>query len=180
MVDDTHIILVDDTNEEWILKDNIYLTTTIGKYFEFGVDVNDNPYIEIIDYWGNYNVSKFKLFLIRSMGEKGEILANTLTSCTGSVWALGGTPSNPVTYNVQNFIHWTHEDSTWGYDYETPDEARKNVPKFQNTIDTLITLADFERATLRIQGVANVRATDLTNDPRNGCKFPSWGYKYGW
>lgn len=171
MVDDSHIILVDDSNEEWILKDNIYLTTTIGKYFEFGVDVNDNPYIEIIDYWGNYNISKFKLFVLRTLGENGEILANTLTNCTGSVWALGGTPSNPTTYNVQGFIHWTHEDSTFGYNYETPDEARKNVPKFQNTIDSLITLADFERATLRIQGVANVRATDLTNDPGSAVNF---------
>ena len=165
MIDDTHIILVDDSNEEWILKDNIYLTTTIGKYFEFGVDVNDNPYIEIIDYWGNYNISKFKLFTIRTLGEGGEILANTLKTCTGNVWALGGTPSNPTTYNVQGFLSWLHEESSWGYNYETPDEARKNIPKFQNTIDTLITLADFERATLRIDGVANVRATDLTNDP---------------
>lgn len=171
MVDDTHIILVDDSNEEWILKDNIYLTTTIGKYFEFGVDVNDNPYIEIIDYWGNYNISKFKLFTIRTLGEGGEILANTLKSCTGSCWSLGGTPSNPTTYNVQGFLNWTHEESSLGYNYETPDEARKNVPKFQNTIDTLITLADFERATLRIDGVANVRATDLTNDPGMAVNF---------
>lgn len=171
LVDDTHIILVDDSNEEWVLKDNIYLTTTIGKYFEFGVDVNDNPYIEIIDYWGNYNISKFKLFTIRTLGEGGEILANTLKTCTGSVWALGGTPSNPTTYNVQGFLSWTHEESSLGYNYETPDEARKNVPKFQNTIDTLITLADFERATLRIDGVANVRATDLTNDPGMAVNF---------
>ena len=28
-------------------------------------------------------------------------------------------------------------------------------------------LADFERATMREVGVANVRATDLTNDPRS-------------
>ena len=105
--------------------------------------------------------------MLRTLGEGGEILANTLKTCTGNAWALGGTPSNPDIYNVQGFLTWTHGESTWGYGYETPDEARKNTPKFQNTIDTLITLADFERATLRIDGVANVRATDLTNDPRN-------------
>ena len=171
MIDDTHIILVDDSNEEWKLRDNIYLTTSVGKYYEFGVDVNDNPYIEIIDYWGNFNISKFKLFTIRTLGEEGEILANTLKNCTGNCWALGGTPSNPITYNVQGFLSWTHEESSWGYNYETPDEARKNIPKFQNTIDTLITLADFERATLRMDGVANVRATDLTNDPGISVNF---------
>ena len=57
--------------------------------------------------------------------------------------------------------------STEGFDPETPDEARKNSSYYVNTLDTLITLADFERATMREEGVANVRATDLTNDPRS-------------
>src|SRR5699024_11025353 len=70
-----------------------------------------------------------------------------------------------VVSNVNSFIKFTHYDSTYGYDPETPDEARKNSVLYQNTLDTLITLADFERATLREPGVANVRATDLTNDP---------------
>ena len=81
------------------------------------------------------------------------------------MWARESTAEDANVYNISNFIHFTHYDSTYGYDPETPDEARKNAPLFQNTLDTLITLADFERATLREPGVANVRATDLTNDP---------------
>ena len=164
-IDESHIILIDDQNEQWELQDNIYLTTAVGRFFEFGVDVNDQAYIELIDYWTSFNVSKFKVFYIKSKGEEGQILANTLKTLTGNVWSRGGTASAPVTYNVSTFIHFTHYDSTLGYDPETPDEARKESPKFQNTLDTLITLADFERATLREPGVANVRATDLTNDP---------------
>ena len=164
-VDQDHIIVVDDTNQEWELKENIYLTTDVGRFFEFGVDVNDQPYIELVDYYNNFNVHKFKIFYIRSDGEAGQIYANTLKNITGNVWARTGTGDSQYVYNVSSFIKFTHYDSSYGYDPETPDEARKNSVLFQNTLDTLITLADFERATLREDGVANVRATDLTNDP---------------
>lgn len=164
-VDQDHIIVIDDTNQEWELKENIYLTTDVGRFFEFGVDVNDQPYIELIDYYNNFNVHKFKIFYIRSDGEAGQIYANTLKNITGNVWARTGTGDSQYVYNVSSFIKFTHYDSSYGYDPETPNEARKNSVLFQNTLDTLITLADFERATLREDGVANVRATDLTNDP---------------
>ena len=164
-VDQDHIIVVDNTGTEWELKENIYLTNDVGKFFEFGVDVNDQPYIELVDYWGNFNVNKFKIFYIRSSGENGVIQANQLTRITGSAWSRTGTTPDSAIFNVSSFIKFTHYTSTSGYDPETPTEARKNSVLFQNTIDTIITLADFERATLRETGVANVRATDLTNDP---------------
>lgn len=167
-VDQEHIILIDDTGEEWTLKDNIYLTKNVGRFFEFGVDINDQPYLEIVDYYNNFNISKFKVFYIRSLGEDGQIYANTLTKVTGNVWSRHGTSSEVSIYNVNNFIKFTHYDSSVGFNPETPDEARKNSASYINTLDTLITLSDFEKATLREVGVANVRATDLTNDPR--CK----------
>ncbi len=164
-IDQDHIIVIDNNGDEWAFKDNIYLTRDVGKFFEFNVDVNDRPYIELVDYWQNYNISKFKIFYIRSMGEDGQIFANTLKNITGNVWARTGVGSEQTIYNVNNFIKFTHFDSSFGYNPETPNEARKNSVVYQNTMDTLITLADFERATLRELGVANVRATDLTNDP---------------
>lgn len=164
-IDQDHIILIDDQNEEWVLKDNIYLTTDVGRFFEFGVDVNDQPYLELVDYYTNFNVKKFKIFYVRSLGEDGQIYANMLKNITGNVWSRTGTSTTSNVYNVSNFIYFTNYDSTLGYNPETPDEARKNSVIYQNTLDTLITLADFERATLREIGVANVRATDLTNDP---------------
>ena len=164
-IDQDHIFLVDDNGNEWELQDNIYLTTNTGRFFEFDVDVNDKPYIELIDYWKNYNITKFKIFYLRSAGENGEIYNNTLKQITGSIWSRINTSSGETTYNVSNFVNFTHQDSTLGYNPETPDEARKESVKYINTLNTLITLGDFERATLRIPGVANVRATDLTNDP---------------
>ena len=168
-IDQSHIILVDDQNEVWELRENIYLTTDVGRFFEFGVDVNDDVYIELVDYYTNFNINKFKIFYIKSDGESGQIYANTLKAITRNVWSRQGSDQN--IYNVSSFIHFTHYDSTLGYNPETPDEARKNSVKYQNTMDTLITLADFERAVLREPGVANVRATDLTNDPGEPIEF---------
>ena len=168
-IDQSHIILVDDQNEVWELRENIYLTTDVGRFFEFGVDVNDDVYIELVDYYTNFNINKFKIFYIKSDGESGQIYANTLKAITGNVWSRQGSDQN--IYNVSSFIYFTHYDSTLGYNPETPDEARKNSVKYQNTMDTLITLADFERAVLREPGVANVRATDLTNDPGEPIEF---------
>ena len=164
-VDQAHIIVVDDTDYEWEFKDNIYLTKDVGRFFEFGVDVNDQPYIELVDYWHNFNVHKFKIFYIRSSGESGQIYANTLKNVTGSVWSRTGSGDGQRVYNVSSFLKFTHYDSTPGWDPETPEEKKKNASVYQNTIDTLITLADFERASLRHELTANVRATDLTNDP---------------
>lgn len=164
-IDQDHIVVVDDNGNEWQQQDNIYLTTDTGRFFEFDVDVNDKPYIELIDYWSNYNVHKFKIFYIRSSGSQGEVYNGTLKKITGDVWSRITTSTGTTTYNVSSYINFTHRDSTLGYDPETPDEARKESVKYINTLNTLITLADFERATLRLPGVANVRATDLTNDP---------------
>ena len=99
------------------------------------------------------------------MGETGQIFANTLTKLTGNVWSKIQTNVGTSVYNVASFINFTNQDSSWGYNPETPDEARKESAYYINTLDTIITLADFERVCLREPGVANVRATDLTNDP---------------
>lgn len=164
-VDQDHIMIIDNTGETWTLKESIYLTTDVGRFFEFNVDVNDQPYLELVDYWKNFNVKKFKIFYIRSAGENGEVYGNTLKKITGNVWSRVGVTGLQSVYNVSSFVKFTHFDSEYGYNPETPDEARKNAIMYQNTIDTLITLSDFEKATLRQEGVANVRATDLTNDP---------------
>lgn len=164
-IDQDHIIVIDNVGDEWELKENVFLTTDVGKFYEFGIDVNDQPYIQFVDYWENYNLTEFKIFYIKSSGESGQVYANTITKVTGNVWTKVPSLNGDTVYNINKFIKFTHFDSTLGYDPETPDEARKYSARYQNTLDTIITLADFERAVLREDYVANVRATDLTNDP---------------
>ena len=170
-IDQNHIIIVDDTDNEWIQKDNIYLTQEIGRLYEFDVDSNNKPYIEFINYYSNYNPHKFKIFYIKSSGESGQIYANTLSKITGNIWSSVTNVNGDNTYDVSEFIKFTHHDSSFGYNPETPNEARKESTKYINTLNTLITLTDFEKAVLRIDGVINVRATDLTNDPGLSVEF---------
>lgn len=164
-IDENHIIVIDNFNEQWAQEENIYLKNYTGKMFEFKVDEFDQPYLELINYWQEFNVKNFKIFYIISDGEAGQILANTLTKITGSIWSVSGVVDNPTYYNVSTYCRLNNYDSTFGYNPETPQEARKEAIKYVNTLDTLITLPDFERAVLRIPGVANVHATDLMNDP---------------
>lgn len=164
-IDENHIIVIDNFNEQWAQEENIYLKNYTGKMFEFKVDEFDQPYLELINYWQEFNVKNFKIFYIISDGESGQILANTLTKITGSIWSISGVVDNPTYYNVAAYCRLNNYDSTFGYNPETPQEARKEAIKYVNTLDTLITLPDFERAVLRIPGVANVHATDLMNDP---------------
>ena len=111
-IDQDHIILIDDRNEEWQLRDNIYTTTDVGRFFEFGVDVNNACYLEVVDYWQNFNISKFKVFYIRSSGSSGQVNANALTKVTGNVWSRYGNEENQTVYNVNSFINFTHYASS--------------------------------------------------------------------
>lgn len=99
------------------LRDNIYLTTAVGRFFEFDIDVKDRPYLELVDYYGNFFVNKFKLFYLLSKGENGQIYANTIKNITGNVWARDGSDISTV-YNFSGLIHFTNYDSTEGYDLD--------------------------------------------------------------
>lgn len=162
-VDESNITLVDSSGEEWHLVDSVDLQTSAGKFFEFGVDEYDRPYIKLVDYWYKYDITDFKLFYILSDGSEGTLAPNMLKRVDSTVYSI-----DTVTGNVQNAsdnLNLTNYRSTLGYDPETPDEARKESKKYINTIDTLVTLQDFERAVSRMNGVAKVLALDLTNDP---------------
>lgn len=164
-IDQDNIVLVDNFNEEWIKVDNVNLQTSTGKFFELRVDEFDRPYLYLINYWKRYDVTSFKVFYIKSLGAAGQITDNMLSIIDSQIYSTSGPIDNPDIYNVSGYIQLSNYASTWGYDPETPDEAREESSKYINTLDTLITLGDFYRATMRLQGVANCRATDCTNDP---------------
>ncbi len=164
-IDQDNIVLIDNFDDEWIKVDNVNLQTSTGKYFELRIDEFDRPYLYLINYWKNYDVMSFKVFYIKSLGEKGQITDNMLSVVDSNIYAITGPTDNPEIYNVSGYIEIGNKASTWGYNPETPDEAREESSKYINTLDTLITLDDFYRATMRIEGVANCKATDCTNDP---------------
>ena len=163
-IDQSSIVLVDNFNDEWTLVDNVNLQTDTGKFFELRIDEYDKPYLYLVNYWQNMGVINFKLFYVISKGEQGQITENTLKRIDSPVYALVDLEVSKVV-NVQNYIKFTNYASTYGYDPETPDEARENASAYIHTLDTLVTLDDFTRFCMRQRGVANCISTDTTTDP---------------
>ena len=158
-IDETTVLLIDNTGDTWSQTESLSMITTSSKYYELKTDENERPYISLVSYWKNFrNVNKFKLFYLKTDGQSGEISNNMMSRVKSEVIANG-------VLGNQADILITNERSTIGYNPETADEARDEAAKYINTFETLITLDDFTKATKRLNGVANCIATDLTNDP---------------
>lgn len=160
-VDETSIVLIDDSDNEWTQVENIDALTYTGRYFELKIDNDDKPYIELVSYWKNLGASQFKLFYVVSAGINGQIMENKLKKASSKIVKV----ENGTQVDVAEYINVSNSVSTYGYDFETADEARDNSVNYINTYDTLVTTSDFEKATRRIEGVANCIVTDMTNDP---------------
>lgn len=164
-IDQDHIVLIDSNNEQWELVDSVATQMSVSKFFELRIDEYDRPYLYLVNYWQNFNITDFKLFYIETYGEAGQITENALLNVKTPVYSTTGPAENLKIYNVAGYIRISNEASTYGYNPETPEEAREEATKHVNTANTLVTLDDFTRAVMRLEGVANCLATDLTNDP---------------
>ena len=168
-IDETSISLIDNDEtpfaiNEWKLVKNINLSETMDKVFEFDVDEDGTPFIILPNYWNEkYIITKFKLFFVLSNGKDGEIEENKLTIINPTKCYVDNDNLNIST--ALEGVEIFNTPSTYGYGIETCTEARKEAEKYQNTIDTLVVLKDFEKATRRIDAVANVIATDIETDP---------------
>ena len=168
-IDETSILLIDNDSQpfalnEWRLVDNINTVDSLDKVFEFCVDEDNIPYLQFPDYWNTkYIITKFKIFFILSDGSNGEIRDNMLSIINSSKCYV--TESGVDVNSVISGITMLNTTSTYGYKPETCTEARINAEKYVNTLDTLVTLTDFEKALKRVDSIANVIATDLATDP---------------
>lgn len=165
-VDESSIVLIDDTGfnhsgKVWTQVENVDALTYTGRYFELKTDNDDRPYIELVSYWQNFGATQFKLFYLVSAGMSGQIEQNSLVKATSKIVRI----QDGRQIDVSESINIVNDTSTYGFDAETAEEARDNIVKYINTYDTLVTTSDFEKATKRIEGVANCIVTDLTNDP---------------
>lgn len=168
-IDETSIMIIDNDEtpfaiNEWKLVDNININNSMDKVFEFDVDENGDAFIEFPSYWNTkYVITKFKIFFVLSDGKNGEIEENTISGVNTNKCYTN--QENINISSVLSLINIFNESSTYGYSPETCVEARKNAENYINTLDTLITLTDFENAVKRIESVANCIATDLQIDP---------------
>ena len=157
-VDQDHITLIDDQDEEWTMVENINTADNLNsKIFEFSIDEFDRPYLRLIDFWQDLNINNFKLFYIKSSGKNGKVAPNILQVANSSVYSLINSKNNPK-------LEIVNMDSEGGYNPETPYDARISSANYINTFDTLVTLDDFTKFVKRYAYTGNAISKDLTND----------------
>ena len=63
-----------------------------------------------------------------------------------------------------------------GYNPETTDEMKVSIPRHARTMNTIVTINDFEEVSLNVLGISDVSALDY-NDPSSGLIQPDDYYK---
>ena len=156
-IEEKYITLIDDAGVTWSMVDNIDTAENINeRIFEFDVDEFNRPYIKLIDYWQDLNISKFKLFYILSSGNSGVVSEGILTNVSGDAYML---------LNGANaYLEVFNKNSVGGFNPDSPSIARKESAKYINTFDTLVTLDDFTKFMKRYDIVGNAISKDYTND----------------
>lgn len=166
-VDEKYLFLYNPSdNTFWKLVDDLALVNELGKYFEFNVDEEDNPYIQFVSYWENYfntNISDKDLILyyIESSGSKGSVNDNAFSYIVSSPLLTGG--DTTLNYTIRNKSNRTGSISagnTPGYNPQNVNEAKADYANYINTYNTLVTIFDFEKFVVRQSGFSIARAID--------------------
>ena len=157
-VDQDHITLIDDQDEEWTMVENINTADNLNsKIFEFSIDEFDRPYLRLIDFWEDLNINNFKLFYVKSSGKNGKVASSVLQAVSSNVYSLINSKNNPK-------LEIVNMSSEGGYNPETPYDAKISSANYINTFDTLVTLDDFTKFVKRYEYTGNAISKDLTND----------------
>ena len=151
---------------EWKLVDDVRYEVGSLSY-SIHCTPDKTLYIQLPSYWKDYITrgTNIQLQYLITKGEEGRIGKNVLTkiySIASEYFAymkpLSNTPSQG------------------GYNPETVDELKLSVPKHARTMNTIVTINDFEEVGSFISGISDIAALDY-NDPSSGLKQPDDYYK---
>ena len=164
MVDQSNFLLTIN-GQTWTQIDNFLDASTAGRYFEFSVDSDNLPYLQLVPYYqdfpelsaGNIASSTFILKYLVSSGSSGTIGANALRQIVSPIMENGALVTNTISIA-------SNTDSTQGYDPETPEEALVSSERFAVTPNVLVTLKDYRNAANSIDGVGNSIAVNSMSD----------------
>lgn len=145
--------------QKWIKVDNLLSVTTEGKYFEFRVDKNDVPYLQLNDGWEEY-ISTNQYAVITYILTDGE--TGTVTDNVGFRFNSNIVGDDGITYN--NFISIFNTRSGSGHNPETLAEASINAPREARTLGVAITLDDYDVLARKVDGIRACKALDQTLD----------------
>lgn len=148
--------------KEYNLVDDVrFISGELG----FSVHMSEETflYIQLPAYWSDV-INRGSSIIVRyllSTGEDGRIGKNILTR----IEQMSSEHRNKFTI-VSNTA------TIGGYDPETVDEMRDSIPRWARTMNTIVTINDFEEVSLAIPGVKEVQALDY-NDPSSRTKTTS-------
>lgn len=124
-------------------------------------------YVQLPAYWTDV-INRGSSIVIRyllSTGEEGRIGKNILTRI------------EQMSSEYRNMFTVVSNTATLGgYNPETVDEMRDSIPRWARTMNTIVTINDFEEVALAIPGIKEVQALDY-NDPSSGLVQPQDYYK---
>lgn len=124
-------------------------------------------YVQLPAYWTDV-INRGSSIVIRyllSTGEEGRIGKNILTRI------------EQMSSEYRNMFTVVSNTATLGgYNPETVDEMRDSIPRWARTMNTIVTINDFEEVALAIPGIKEVQALDY-NDPSSGLIQPQDYYK---
>lgn len=124
-------------------------------------------YIQLPSYWPDVisQSSVIEISYLLSNGSSGRIGSNVLTRV-----------EQLLSDQKNNVIIAGNTASIGGYNPETVDEMKISVPRQARTMNTIVTINDFEEVSLNVLGIADVSALDY-NDPSSGLVQPDDYYK---
>lgn len=151
---------------EWTKVDDVRF---VAGELAFSVHCSENQYlyIQLPSYWTDLITSGSSIIInyLISSGESGRIGKNVLSK-------IGVLNSDQRAY-MQIYSNTASEG---GYDPETVDEMRITLPKYARTMNTIVTINDFEEVGTNVLGIADISALDY-NDPSSGLLQPQDYYK---
>lgn len=146
--------------------DDVRFTTNT---LEFSVHIYEDQYlyIQLPSYWTDMITqgSVIEIRYLLSSGEDGRIGKNVLSK----IEKLNMEDSTGITI-------YSNTATEGGYNPETVDEMKDSVPRQARTMNTIVTINDFEEVGLNVLGTADISALDY-NDPASGLIQPDDYYK---
>lgn len=155
----TNVAITTGTSR-WVKVANLLDKSDAGMYYEFRVDDNDQPYIQLNDGWQDYvdssNTGNEYLVLkyLVSQGSAGSVRENVGFTFNTSI------ESNPATIDLAKYITIYNTQSDSGKNPETVEEAAINGPREARTLGVAITLEDYEILAETIDGIRACKAVD--------------------
>lgn len=146
--------------------------TDISNQLCYSVHIGENSevYLQFPSYYNDFIPSGSTLIVefLQTVGEKGNIGSHILTQLYD--------PSTFTELEGKYIVVDNNLASTGGEDPETIEEIQVGAPLFASTMNTLVTLEDFQLAKYEVDSISDIIALDY-NTPESGLVQPQDAYK---